>query len=157
MGKLIIAILEDDVDRAERMRARLEDRFPYEVRVFAHHTSEMIAWLESHLAETVLISLDHDLNLLPSENGQCVDPGCGRDVADYLATQSPICPVVIHSTNLPAADGMQSTLEESGWSVARVTPYGDLAWIDEAWFPAARRALVDSALPAKMVAKRSAN
>ena len=44
-------------------------------------------------------------------------------------------PILIHSTNRIAVDGMMRVLQESAYHVERITPYGDLEWIDEAWFP----------------------
>ena len=43
-----------------------------------------------------LIALDHDLF---TDNENDPGPGDGRDVAAFLATQSPIAPILIHSTN----------------------------------------------------------
>jgi hypothetical protein len=145
MSRLVIAILEDDERRAEKMEARLRDRFPYDVRIFRGHTCEMIDWLTGHLDQTILISLDHDLNLLADEHGKSVDPGCGRDVSDFLLDRTVTFPIVIHSTNIRAATAMQETLEERGWVVTRITPYGDLEWVDEAWFPAVRASILNSA------------
>lgn len=145
MTSLTIAILEDGERRAERMVARLRDRFPYEVRVFKEWTCEMTEWLADHLDQAILISLDHDLNLLADSHGASVDPGCGRDVSDFLLQRTPTCPVIIHSTNVAAATAMQESLEERGWAVTRMTPYGDLDWVDEMWFPAVRAAILNLA------------
>jgi len=139
-----IAILEDNDDRIAAMRRYIADKFPFfELRVFPT-APEAIAWLRDHLSHVILISLDHDLE--PSSESQADgDPGTGRDVADYLASQRPQCPVVIHSTNVRAALAMEGDLTESGWQVERITPYDDLAWVAEAWLPLARRLIVVSA------------
>jgi hypothetical protein len=92
-----------------------------------------------------LIVLDHDLELLPAADGQLVDPGTGRDVADYLAAQAPVCPIVIHTTNAPAGVGMQTVLEEAGWTVTRVVPYGSHEWIGQTWLRAVRDAITETA------------
>lgn len=137
-----IAILEDNEDRCETMRSLLADRFPqYPVRFFAT-AAEMIRHLRMHLANTIAIALDHDLDLIPGAPNRMFDPGTGRDVADYLATESPVCRVVIQTTNIPAAHGMEQTLRDAGWKTQRVAPYGDLEWISEIWFPAIRKAIV---------------
>jgi hypothetical protein len=71
------------------------------------------------------------------------DPGTGRDVADWLATNRPVCPVIIHSTNDLAVPGMQRVLEDSGWNCRCVTPYGDLDWIREIWHDAVAEILAN--------------
>src|SRR5438132_5373899 len=102
-----IAILEDNIDRQEVMRAYLTDRFyMYDICIF-DDASEMITFLHEHLTDTLVISLDHDLELKPGPKGRCLDPGTGREVADYLATKEPACPVNIHTTNSQAAAGME--------------------------------------------------
>jgi hypothetical protein len=30
---------------------------------------------------------------------------------------------------------MELALEEAGWETFRLTPYGDLEWIEVSWFP----------------------
>lgn len=138
---LKIAILEDNLDRQAAMKAWLSDRLYMYEHFFFDEAAPMNAWLQSNLAETLFISLDHDLELKPSGDGRWIDPGTGREVADYLALQNPACPLIIHSTNSVAVDGMMEALTQSGWSVQRVTPYGDLAWVNEAWWPAVREGL----------------
>jgi hypothetical protein len=86
--------------------------------------------------------LDHDLELKPGPDGRLIDPGTGREVADYLARKEPACPVVIHSTNAAAAQGMATALTEARWQTYCVAPYGDLEWIPGPWFRAVRRAVV---------------
>lgn len=141
---LKIAILEDDPDRQAAMRSCLADRFPqYELRFF-EAAAEMINFLRLDLDETLAIALDHDLPILEDDEGRTLDAGTGRQVADFLATRPPACPVVIHSTNTAAAVGMQHVLEEANWKTCRVTPYDDTRWIAESWFPTMRRAIVDS-------------
>jgi hypothetical protein len=100
-----------------------------------------------------LISLDHDLE--PQEvvaavrelgldaaiRNTAIDPGTGRDAAEFLAGRPPACPIIIHSTNYPAALAMEAILAERDWRVERMTPYGDLDWIEEMWLPAVIRLL----------------
>ena len=62
------------------------------------------------------------------------DPGDGRDVAEFLAGQTPCCPVLIHSTNGPAADSMYFTLDDAGWTVDKIAPFGE-DWIEAYWRP----------------------
>src|SRR6266568_2788161 len=98
----IIAILEDDPRRTETMKEVLEDAgSKYELRFF-DNAPEMIAWLDQHLQEVVLLSLDHDLGSNRSRKGKPFDPGTGRDVAEFLAKRACLCATMIHSNNYPA-------------------------------------------------------
>ena len=99
-------------------------------------------FLDRHLAEILLIGLDHDLELIPSPTGQWIDPGTGRDVANFLATKQPICPVIIQTTNSDAAAGMEMVLRGAGWQTHRVIPFNDLEWIGDDWFRTVRRLIV---------------
>ncbi len=83
-----IVILEDNSDRQAVMRACLADRFyPFDAHFF-DDAREAIRFLDTHLTDTLVISLDHDLDLKPAADGQLVDPGTERDVADFLAQES---------------------------------------------------------------------
>jgi hypothetical protein len=104
----------------------------FEANVF-RNSPDMIGWLREHLLRIRLLSLDHDLGPNQLKEGNTFDPGTGRDVADFLATQTPQCHVILHTTNRLAAPGMQRVLNESGWTVSQVVPYGDLDWISERW------------------------
>ena len=136
-------ILEDNQDRQTIMRgclSRLTPTFPIH---FFKTATETIECLKTHLPETVLIALDHDLEMIKGENPhQMIDPGTGRDVAEYLATKPPVCPVLIHTTNTPAGVGMEMTLKAAGWKTRRIAPYGDMEWISELWFATARKKLL---------------
>lgn len=59
----------------------------------------MIAWLTNNLSSVTLISLDHDLGPNRERKGEVFDPGIGREVVDFLVSQKPTCPVIIHTTN----------------------------------------------------------
>jgi hypothetical protein len=136
-----IAILDDDERRLAAMIDRLSDRFPaFDVQT-ARSAETFLKLLDSLPEETLLaISLDHDLE--PVDDN--IDPGTGRDVSKKLAERAAVCPVIIHSTNQLAAIGMEDDLSQVGWDVVRILPYDDLAWIDECWFPAIRKRLVDA-------------
>ena len=137
-----IVILEDNEDRAAAMRRCLQERFcEFEVSIF-NESAAMIDYLRSYLPDTILICLDHDLELMPGVDGRLIDPGTGRDVADYLAGQAPVCPGVIHTTNSAAATGMEMVLREARWEIQHVLPYGDLEWIPRQWLRTIRRAVV---------------
>ena len=138
----VIVILEDNKDRIAAMDECLADKFPFFERRFFRTAAATIAWLAENLPRVVCLSLDHDLE--PTSPGD-PDPGTGRMVADFLATSRPTCPVIIHTTNRVAADGMEMALVDGGWSVERIMPYDDCRWIAEAWLPLMRQAIVDSA------------
>ena len=69
------------------------------------------------------------------------------EVADFLASQPPSCPIVIATTNSAAGDGMEFRLREAQWKTYRVHPCGDLKWITGQWFRTLRNAIVGSARP----------
>lgn len=125
-----IAILDDEAERVDAMLAALSRSLPaYDVVTF-RTAQETIEWLDTSVNTAALISLDHDLiRLSPDEP----EMGDGREVADFLATRSPVCHVIVHSTNFNAAVGMEMALNESGWQTTRVNPYDDLAWVSERW------------------------
>lgn len=131
-----IIILEDNDERREMMRSRLLAEYPsLTIRFFAT-AAEAIREIERQKNDLAVISLDHDLDLISIDSRRTLDPGTGRDAADYLAAQSPFCTVVIATTNTAAGAGMEQLLSDSGWWTRRVHPFGDLEWIDEVWAPA---------------------
>jgi hypothetical protein len=115
-----IAILEDDSARVRVMQECLELLLPDFQSAIFEAAPKMIAWLADHLADAALISLDHDLPVIRVDG---IEGGSGRDVADYLAAIPPTCPVVVHSSNAPAAAGMIRVLSDAGWPVWQVNPY----------------------------------
>jgi hypothetical protein len=132
MGQ-IIAILEDDKRRVQAMKDELRLQAPSASLVFFDNAPDMIAWLKDNLASVRLLSLDHDLGPNRTRGGTTFDPGIGRDVADFLAGRPASCPVLIHSTNVDGARGMQFVLEAAGWQVDRVSPFEDLLWVKAQW------------------------
>jgi hypothetical protein len=125
----VIAILEDNADRISRMRACLSNSLPEFEQVYFESAPHMRDWLDAHLAEVVLISLDHDL---PIDR----DCGTGRDIADYLAGLPPTCPVIVHTSNEYFAPEMMFALSDSGWPVRRVYPHDDHDWVAAGWLNA---------------------
>ena len=142
-----IAILEYNAARRAVMQDCLRDRFHSFESVFFDDASEMLGFLKDHLASALIISLDHDLDFKPQPNGEMLDAGTGRQVADFLALHAPVCPVIIHTTNSVAGDGMEFLLRDAHWQTHRVYPWGDLEWISTLWFKTIRNAIVDSARP----------
>jgi hypothetical protein len=137
-----IVILEDNEERQSVMRACLADRFCTFDAHFFDAAGETIRFLEKHLADTLVLSLDHDLELKPGPNGRPIDPGTGRQVADFLAARSPTCPVIIATTNSAAAVAMDGMLRGAGWKTRRVVPFDATHWIETDWFIAIRWAIV---------------
>lgn len=142
-----IVILEDDERRRLAMQDCLRDRFHQYEAVFFDDAKEMLTYLRVNLRCALIISLDHDLVSKSQQNGKSLDAGTGREVADYLATRPPTCPIIIHSTNSAAGDGMEFLLREANWQTHRVHPFGDLGWISSLWFKTLRNAIVGSARP----------
>jgi hypothetical protein len=142
---LVIAILEDNSERREAMRACLADRLHADEARFFEAPQLALEYLREHLGSVICISLDHDMELIDRGDGTFADPGTGRDVVDYLVTCGAQCPVVIHTTNSSAAAGMEAALKEAGWATYRVAPYGDLEWVRGDWIRTTRRAVVDTA------------
>jgi hypothetical protein len=136
-----IVILEDNVERQAAMQRYLDERFDEFEAVFFRAVAPAVEYCERHLADIILIALDHDLELIATSNGRCLDPGTGREVADYLAGRKPVCPVVIHTSNGAAGDGMEMVLQDARWQTHRVVPVDDLDWIPTAWLRAVRRAI----------------
>lgn len=137
-----IVIVEDNADRQAVMRRLLADRFyTFDTRFF-DNAPAAIDFLRAHLAGTLVVALDNDLDMKPGPDGRPVDQGEGRHVAEFLAAHPPACPVVIHTTNTSAAAAMDDVLRDAGWKTRRVIPFDDMAWIESDWFPAVRRAIV---------------
>jgi hypothetical protein len=134
----VLVLLEDDPRRAAAMIEVVQSALRLPV-VQHDNAPDMVEWLEANLDGAVLIALDHDLGPSRSRDGQRFEPGIGRAVADFLAERSPTCPVVIHSSNAPAAEGMRICLEAGGWAVTRVYPFDDLAWMERDWLPEVQR------------------
>ena len=133
----MILILEDNDDRVRRFTAAAGAVAPgVPVRVW-RSAHAMIADLGDCLEHGRIISLDHDLNRMPSDAD---DPGCGYDVAQLLAELIPCCPVVIHTSNGERGTWMEGELTRSGWSYDRVYPFGD-DWVETQWTAVVRARL----------------
>jgi hypothetical protein len=129
-----VFLLEDNPARLAEMLAVLRDVLP-ELTVHVEDDCQAaIDWLAVNLASVVLISLDHDLDSVPRPDDlPGADHGCGRPVADYLARQPPTCPVIIHTSNATAGDGMFYELQRSHWPVHRVYPFEHHRWVAKEW------------------------
>lgn len=125
----MLLMLEDDRDRIDRFSRVAAER---QWHLAIARTAPAFVQLFQSLTESPkLIALDHDLFV---DNPRDPDPGDGRDVANYLASQRPIAPILIHSSNTVAAESMLLTLSDAGWVVDRIAPIGD-DWIESYWSP----------------------
>ena len=137
-----VLILEDDPERVARMRPWVERLLPGVEWCCFERAAEAIVWIADRQADAVLVSLDHDLPLHHDLDGKVDDFGTGRQVSDFLGRRPPTCPVIVHTSNGPAGDGMVWSLQRCGWPVWRVPAMGDLEWIDFAWGPTLARLIV---------------
>ena len=128
-----IAILEDNTARVAAMRGVLNKLLPRCEQVVFDNATDFIDWINEHLADAILICLDHDLGPIRLRDGEQFDPGIGRDVADVLAMCLVVCSVIVHSSNSIAVPGMLRVLRETGWKSSAVMPSDDLRWIDTVW------------------------
>ena len=131
--KNVILIMDDDEARLSAMNNMIAGSYPDYETVLIDNAPDTIAWLKDHLLSAALMSLDHDLGPNSKRDGETFDPGTGRDVVDYLVTQKPACPVIVHTTNHIARDGMLFALEGAGCKTSFVVPHDDLEWIHGTW------------------------
>ena len=139
--KTYIAILEDEAERTSEMKKLLSADFSDYDAVFFDNTPEMLDWLKVNLDKTGLICLDHDLGPDRMIKGEMADPGTGRDIANYLETQEPTCPVIIHTTNSFGRDAMRFALQDAKWDTTVILPSAEISWIKNAWFSAVKKAI----------------
>ncbi len=134
----MLLILDDSIERLtafKQISPKLAGNI--EIKTWLNAPS-MLAEVDDYLSQAVLISLDHDLyKQVDSEP----DPGSGRDVADYLATCTPVCPVIIHTTNIDAAWGMYNVLSFAGWQVEVLSHTGLAEWYEKSWLATAKKCL----------------
>jgi hypothetical protein len=133
----MLLMLEDDRERVERFTEALKAIDPTLPLVIWRSARKMIREVEPFLPSARLISLDHDLD--PQE-GDEEDPGDGIDVARFLAEKPPVCPVIVHTSNVTRSDWMIGEFELGGWRYRRVAPLGD-DWIEAYWRVVARKLL----------------
>ena len=129
----LLLMLEDDHERIGRFKAILARHHPSAMLMVARTAPDFQSTYK--LLEDIpdLICLDHDLF---TDSPGDPDPGAGRDVSAFLIQQPANCPVLIHSTNAPAANSMLFSLRDAGWTAERIAPIGD-DWIEADWYPTA--------------------
>lgn len=133
--------MEDEIERISVMKALLHDEFSDCDIIFFDNAPEMLDWFKANLNKTSLICLDHDLGPDRMIKGEIVDPGTGRDITDYLETQKPVCPVIIHTTNSFGRDAMKIALQDEGWDINVVFPTAEITWIQTSWKKAVKEAI----------------
>ncbi len=132
---LLMLMLEDESDRLERFDAILAKLAGAVEWQHWRTAQDFIAGFAKTDRSPSLICLDHDLF---TDHEDDPDPGDGRDVAKFLSQVQPCCHVIIHSSNVPAANSMYFTLADAKWDVERIAPLGH-DWIESYWWPTARR------------------
>jgi hypothetical protein len=133
MSPPIILMLEDDVERLDRFEV-VAVKLGVEIVSWAD-ANIMLAEMGPLLPTASLISLDHDL--MPFRD---IGPGDGLDVAKHLATLTPLCPVIVHTSNRLRGDAMEGEFDLAGWTYHRVAPIGD-DWIEVDWYRVVKRTL----------------
>jgi CheY-like chemotaxis protein len=129
-----ILILEDNEERIRNFRTAVESLGPdFRLRLWCDAPG-MIEECLPLLSECCLISLDHDLHPMP---GAMRDPGRGLDVAELLARQPPVCPVIIHTSHTERRWSMHNEFHFGKWNAEIVLPIG-INWIMHSWLPRAR-------------------
>jgi len=135
-----ILILEDNEAREELLRQAIAQAGPdYHIKVWSD-ASTMCAECAAFFPETVLISLDHDLNPRP---GTTTDPGTGMDVARFLGDHVPVCPVIVHSQNVDWVWSMYNELRFAGWTVEQAGGMG-VDWSQMNWLRSAHPMLQEN-------------
>lgn len=137
----LLAILDDDEDRLAEMRRLVSAAMPDIVVRHFDNAPDLLAALPALLSDCALLSLDHDLGPTRERDGERFDPGIGRAISKALAAHPATCPVIVHTSNAPAGDGMVNDLAFAQWHVLRVVPHSDLGWIREDWLPAVTKVL----------------
>lgn len=138
-----IVVLESNHRRRHAMSDYLMDRFPqYDMEFFESAPIMIQSMKESGLDDLILIALDHDLIIDPDRHQATTDLGDGVDIAAWLSQKSPVCPVIVHTTNQTGGDRMVEMLQAGRWQVERIVPYSDLDWINERWSKLARDLIV---------------
>jgi ADP-ribosylglycohydrolase len=112
-----ILLLENSEERVARFRKIVAELgAPHELKVWRDAQS-MLAECEQFFGHATSICLDTDTQL---------------DVAAFLGDFLPVCPVLIHSSELTHECSIQSELDRAGWSVDRVLPSRE-DWIETIW------------------------
>lgn len=143
MTRKLIFVLENDPVRIGAMRESLESSMLSAAATMIDNVPDAVLWLSRHLPHCGVISLDHDLGGEQIRDGGPFDPGSGRDIANYLAERTPVCPVLLHTDNFFVRPRMVSILESGSWEHSFVSPGNGVAWVVRDWLPQIIRLLGD--------------
>jgi hypothetical protein len=136
-----ILMLEDMQARVDAFRQAVAQHLPGVELLIWGNAADMIRDLPARLPTAALISLDHDL--LPPK-GSNADPGTGLEVCEFLATQEPHCPILLHTSNYIKVWSMMNELSHARWDVHRSPPVGmGEEWIETVWLPRVKELLAD--------------
>ena len=135
--KKCIVVLEDNDDRRQAMKERLDERLSMYTLILTDDPDEFIKYIHEYKGNILAVSLDHDLY----EREDCSTVLTGMLVVDYLVQTEPSFPILLHTSNQPDGRRMQSRLRAAGWSVEWVTPFIDTSWIAKDWYCTLKRAI----------------
>ncbi|MEO0476900.1 MAG: response regulator, partial [Planctomycetota bacterium] len=125
--RFMVLILEDTPARIQRFEKALGSALPRVQFEIVNTADAIIELIQSKVSHTFAISLDHDLYVSGID-----DPGDGLQVATYLSSKPPSCPVIIHTSNSDKSRQMQGVLESENWNVRLAGAIGD-HWIESDW------------------------
>jgi hypothetical protein len=126
----MIFILEDNYDRIENFKIALGSTENHTERT----VPDAINWLSANVDRVILFSLDNDL-YVPEFEG---DEGEGWQLCEWILSNSPKRPLLIHTTNFTAATKMETSCADAGWDFMRIIPYNGFDWIHQSWIKAVR-------------------
>ena len=143
---MLIAILEDNADRVLAMKKWLDDRLSVYDRFVTDDPHELIGKLRERMEDVLGVSLDHDLHERPDGSTELT----GMMVADFLATQPPRFPILLHTSNVRDGETMKQRLLSKEWRVTWVTPFDDTTWIGNDWYPTLKKAIHHTTKPKRI-------
>ena len=104
---------------------------------FTDDPNAMIGVICERMEDIIAISLDHDLFDRAVGGTELT----GMMVADFVTTQPPRFPIVLHTSNARDGEKMKRMLREVGWRVRSVTPFDDTTWVGNDWYPTLKKAI----------------
>ena len=135
MALKMIFVLDNGPARIEAIWKSLRSRELDKATTIVDNVPDAIFWLSRNLHNCGVISLTHDLGGEQIRDGFLWDPGTGRDIANYLAERSPVCPVILHTDNFFVRPQMQCILDRGEWSHSFVAPGNRMDWVEKEWLP----------------------
>lgn len=135
--KKCILVLEDNVERRDAMKEWLDDRLPMYDLFLTDDPDQFIQYADRRREDILVVSLDHDLY----ERSDASTSLTGMLVVDHLVGQKPSFPVLLHTTNRPDGEKMESRLATNGWDVRWVHPFDGTSWVATDWYHQLKRAI----------------